>query len=125
MIDILRSTLGHFVILPTLLIANIDIQVTRSVLLHEYFTVVFPHQMTTSQLQLKINLDKRMGAIRAEMITSEIKFMFEVSFLFKSSILHYWRAKSLFNKINLLRRMRKYKIKSFEKSSQDFPEIDE
>ena len=66
MIDLLRSTLGHFVILPTLLIANIDRQVTRSVLLHEYFTLLFPHQMTTSQLQLKTNLDKRMRAIRAE-----------------------------------------------------------
>ena len=48
MIDIPRSTLGHFVILPTLLIANIDSQVTSSALLHEYFKAGSHHQMTTS-----------------------------------------------------------------------------
>ena len=42
MIDIPRSTLGHFVILPTLLIANIDSQVTSSALLHEYLKAGLP-----------------------------------------------------------------------------------
>ena len=65
-----------------------------------------------------------MSVNRAE--TSEIWFMFKARSLFKSSITGGPRGKkSLFNKINLLKRMRKYKIKSFEKSSQDFPETDE